>query len=105
MRKRTAELLISSTERYECAEGESAVSFTSSRDGSIENILIYGNAEHDKGSLGVLETWSGLYETCVRVHGRNFMGGEEFYNLANENLGSDLVATRTGDLFTYCYEG
>ena len=83
--------------------GAGALSYESGRAGSLENLIIYGDADVELGALGVYNSKSKRYETSVRVHGRSFMGGEEFYSLLTLNIGTYLTHSLTESILNYSY--
>lgn len=86
----------------DCAIGECSLSYYSNREGSLDNLIIFGNASAYAGPLGSLNSQSGYYEFKVRIHGRNIMGGEEFAELIKAHY-SDINYSQNGSLFEFGY--
>ena len=103
MHKRIAQVLAGATDEYEYVDGTSAVSYTASEENSLYNIRIYGNAEMIKGAVGALSSTNKNYELYVRIHGENFLGGNELVNCAVQNLNEKFEYDLYGNQLTYTF--
>lgn len=83
--------------------GKGVVSYYSGSEDSLKNLIIYGNTDMYGRSLGVLDEDTNLYNVTVRIHGRSFMGAEEFFAQMRENLGTSFDGEYNEDLFTYSF--
>lgn len=89
----------------ECAVGTHCLSYTSNKNDSLDNLIIYGKATPFLGPLGTLNSSTGRYETKVRIHGINIMDGFEFFERAQQRYGSYVDCMIDEDsYFVYDYD-
>ncbi len=63
----------------ECAVGSYCLSYNSSCDDNLENLVIYGKANTISSPLGTLDQSTGKYNIKVRIHGINLIDGFDFF--------------------------
>ena len=105
MHKRIKNLVSGGDGEGDFVVGTGAVSYFSSSEGSLENLIISGNTSQNYGSMGQYIPARKLYYITVRIHGRNFMSGDEFYSQTANNLGSVFSGDYDDemDLFFYSF--
>ena len=103
MHSRILHRLTAAESGLDTAVGSYCLSYTSDKENSLDNLIICGSASAYSGPLGEQNTETGYYEMNVRIHGRNLLGGEEFYSLMTQRYSSYINHSRNGDLFEFSY--
>ena len=103
MHSRILHRLTAAESGLDTAVGSYCLSYTSDKENSLDNLIICGNASAYTGPFGKENSETGYRDINVRIHGRNIMGGEEFYSEMTQMYGSYINHSRNGDLFEFSY--
>ena len=90
MHKRIKNIVSGGDDEGDFVVGNGALSYYSSSEGNLINLVVSGNTTESYGSVGEYYPAIKCYKLNVRIHGRNFMGGDELYVQSKDNLGSKL---------------
>ena len=104
MHRKLVTLIMGSERTVSMTAGASAVSYVSRSEGSLENLIISGNANINEGGFGIYDSVSHRYGIKVRIHGKSFMGGDEFHSLlASSHAGYVTISVDENRRMSYSY--